>query len=215
QTSRMFCDVKMPDGEPSMADPRHVLRRTLDHAADMGFSCYLHPEVEFYLFKGGQRDEQGAPVPVDQAGYFDHVPGGVAQDFRREAVSMLEAVGISVEFSHHDAGSGQNEIDLRATDAMSTADNIMTARTGIKDVATLQSLRGSFIPKRLRGPAGLALYTQFSVCGAYANAFYEAGAQYQLSTTARRFIADRLTHSPKIPAVTHQFVTSYNRLGGV
>ena len=78
QTSRMFCDVKMPDGEPSMADPRHVLRRTLDHAADMGFSCYLHPEIEFYLFKAGQKDDQGAPVPVDQAGYFDHVPGGVA-----------------------------------------------------------------------------------------------------------------------------------------
>src|SRR5699024_2092619 len=140
QTSRMFCDVKMPDGEPSMAEPRHVLRRTLDHAADMGFTCYLHAEAECYLFEGGQRDAHGSAVPFDQASSFAHVPGGVAQDFRREAVSMLEAVGISVEFSHHEAGSGQNEIDLRATDAMSTADNIMTARTVIKEVATLQNL---------------------------------------------------------------------------
>lgn len=214
QTSRMFCDVKMPDGEPSMADPRHVLRRTLDHAADMGFSCYLHPEVEFYLFKGEQRDEQGAPVPVDHAGYFDHVPGGVAQDFRREAVSMLEAVGISVEFSHHEAGSGQNEIDLRATDAMSTADNIMTARTVIKEVATLQNLHATFMPKPLGAQPGSALHTHFSLFESDANAFYEAGAQYQLSTTARRFIAGMLKHSSEITAVTHQFVNSYKRLWG-
>src|SRR5699024_11508814 len=111
-TAFKYCDAKYPYRDPPMPDPRHVLRRTLDHADDMGFSCYLHPEIEFYLFKAGQKDDQGAPVPVDQAGYFDHVPGGVAQDFRREAVSMLEAVGISVEFSHHEAGSGQNEIDL-------------------------------------------------------------------------------------------------------
>src|SRR5699024_5584822 len=144
QTSRMFCDVKMLDGEPSMAEPRRVLRRTLDHAADMGDSYYLQQEGEFYLFEGGQRDGQEAPVRVEQDGYDDHLTGGGAQDFRREAVSMLEAVGISVEFSHHEAGSGQNEIDLRATDAMSTADNIMTARTVIKEVATLQNLHATF-----------------------------------------------------------------------
>src|SRR5699024_4969032 len=159
QTSRMFCDVKMPDGEPSMADPRHVLRRTLDHAADMALRCYSLPEVAFYLFKGDQRDEQGAPDPVVQPGFFDHVPGGVAQDVRREAVSMLEAVGSSVEFSHHEAGSGQNEIDLRATDAMSTADNIMTARTVIKEVATLQNLHATFMPKPLGAQPGSALHT--------------------------------------------------------
>src|SRR5699024_9951136 len=158
--------------------------------------------------KGGQRDEHGAPVPVDQAGYFNHVPGEVAQDFRREAVSMLEAVGISVEFSHHEAGSGQNEIDLSATDAMSTADHIMTARTVIKEVATLQNLHATFMPKPLGALPGSALHTHFSLFESDANAFYEAGAQYQLSTTARRFIAGMLEHSPEITAVTHQFVNS-------
>lgn len=214
QTSRMFCDVKMPDGEPSMADPRHILRRTLESAADMGFSCYLHPEIEFYLFKAGLKDDTGAPVPVDQAGYFDHVPGGVAQDFRREAVSMLEAVGISVEFSHHEAGSGQNEIDLRASDAMSTADNIMTARTVIKEVATLQGLHATFMPKPLGSQPGSALHTHFSLFESDANAFHEPGAEYQLSTIARRFIAGILKYSPEITAVTHQFVNSYKRLWG-
>src|SRR5699024_1317310 len=127
--------------------------------------------------------------------------------------SMLEAVGISVEFSHHEAGSGQNEIDLRATDAMSTADNIMTARTVIKEVATLQNLHATFMTKPLGAQPGSGFYTHFSLFESDANAFYEAEAQYQLSTSARRFIAGMLEHSPEITAVTHQFVNSYNRLG--
>ena len=112
-TSRMFCDVMTPDGEPSASDPRYILRRQLDRAADMGFTCYTHPENEFYLLRSEQPGPDGKPVPVDQAGYFDHVPGGVAQDFRRHVVSMLESIGISVEFSHHEGGPGQQEIDLR------------------------------------------------------------------------------------------------------
>ena len=134
-TSRMFCDILTPDGEPAAADPRNVLKRTLAKAADMGFTCYTHPEIEFYLLKSQEPGPDGSPVPVDAGGYFDNVPGGMAQDFRRTAVTMLESVGISVEFSHHEAGPGQNEIDLRYADALQTADNIMTFRTVIKEVA--------------------------------------------------------------------------------
>ena len=114
----------MPDGSPSFADPRFVLKRALKSASDAGYSFYTHPEVEFYLCKGkppaGER-----PVPTDDSGYFDHTAQGGAQDFRREVIAMLETMGISVEFSHHEAGPGQQEIDLRYADALTTADNIM------------------------------------------------------------------------------------------
>ena len=141
QTSRMFCDVLTPDGEPSTADPRNVLKRTLGKAAEMGFTCYTHPEIEFYLLKSDQLGPDGVPVPVDHAGYFDHVPGGVAQDFRRTAVTMLENVGISVEFSHHEDGPGQNEIDLRYADALQTADNInATSLTTVRKVMMLSAV---------------------------------------------------------------------------
>ena len=118
QSSRMFCDVLTPDGRPAPADPRHVLRRVLEKASDMGFSCFMHPEIEFYLLKSDQPGPDGRPVPVDRAGYFDNVPGSDAADFRRDAVTLLESMGISVEFSHHENGPGQNEIDLRAADAL-------------------------------------------------------------------------------------------------
>ena len=138
-TGRMFCDITTPDGEPAVADPRHVLKRTLAKAADAGFTFYTHPEIEFYLLKSSSYGPDG-PEPVDNAGYFDNVPGGTAHDFRRRSVRMLEDLGISVEFSHHEGGPGQNEIDLRYADALATADNIMTFRTVVKEVAIEQGV---------------------------------------------------------------------------
>jgi len=109
-TARMFCDIANPDGTPAASDTRNVLRRALDKARDMGFNFYIHPEIEFYLLKSAELNADGFPEPVDTAGYFDNVPGGTAHDFRRSAVTMLENMGISVEFSHHEAGAGQNEL---------------------------------------------------------------------------------------------------------
>ena len=212
-TARMFCDVLTPDGEPASADPRHVLKRTLARAADRGFTFYTHPEIEFYLFKPDF--VPGAePVPVDSGGYFDHVPRGSAHDFRRAAITMLEAMGISVEFSHHEGGPGQNEIDLRYADALSTADNIMTFRTVIKEVALEQGVYATFMPKPLADHPGTGMHTHLSLFEGDTNAFHEAGAQYQLSKVGRQFIAGLLRHSCEITAVTNQFVNSYKRMWG-
>ena len=211
--ARMFCDILMPDGTPSYADPRYVLKRTLTKAADLGFTFYTHPEVEFYLFKG--RPEQGeVPVPVDSYGYFDNTPHGVGHDFRRQAIMMLEAMGISVEFSHHEGGPGQQEIDLRYADALTTADNLMTFRLVVQEVALEQGLYASFMPKPLRDAPGSGMHTHLSLFEGDRNAFYEAGAPYQLSSVARSFTAGLLVHAPEITAVTNQWVNSYKRLAG-
>jgi glutamine synthetase len=212
-TARMFCDVLTPDGEPAHADPRYVLKRALARAADMGFTFYTHPEIEFYLVKPDFQPGN-EPVPVDSGGYFDHVPRGTAHDFRRQAISMLESMGISVEFSHHEMGPGQNEIDLRYADALSTADNIMTFRTVIKEVALEQGVYATFMPKPLADEPGSGMHTHLSLFEGDTNAFYEPGAQYQLSKTARQFIAGLLRHSSEITAVTNKFVNSYKRVWG-
>ena len=212
-TARMFCDILTPDGEPALADPRQVLKRSLAKAADQGFTFYTHPEIEFYLFEKGWEPGR-EPTPIDSAGFFDHVPHGTAHDFRRAAITMLEAMGISVEFSHHEGGPGQNEIDLRYADALSTADNIMTFRTVIKEVALEQGVYATFMPKPLADHPGTGMHTHMSLFEGDRNAFHEAGAQYQLSKTARQFIAGLLQHSAEITAVTNQFVNSYKRLWG-
>lgn len=212
-TGRMFCDITTPDGVPAVADPRNVLKRTLERAADRGFTFYTHPEIEFYLLRSSKYGEDG-PQPVDSAGYFDNVPGGTAHDFRRRSVRMLEDLGISVEFSHHEAGPGQNEIDLRYADALTTADNIMTFRTVVKEVAIEQGVYATFMPKPFSQYPGSGMHTHLSLFEGDANAFYEPGAQYQLSKIGRQFIAGLLRHANEISAVTNQFVNSYKRLWG-
>ena len=210
-TARMFCDIAMPDGSPSFADPRHVLKRTLTKASEAGFTFYTHPEIEFYVFRG-KPDVGGRPVPVDDSGYFDHTAQGGGQDFRREVITMLENMGISVEFSHHEGGPGQQEIDLRYADALSTADNVMTFRTVVREVALSQGKWASFMPKPFTEHPGSAMHTHLSLFEGDENAFYEAGAEYQLSATGRSFIAGVLEHTPEITAVTNQWVNSYKRL---
>jgi len=213
-TARMFCDIQTPDGQPAAADPRNVLRRALSKASDMGFTFYIHPEIEFYLLKSSQLDEHGEPVPVDKAGYFDNVPGGTANDFRRRAVQMLEQLGISVEFSHHEGGPGQNEIDLRYADALTMADNIMSFRTVIKEVAIEQGVYATFMPKPFTQHPGSGMHTHMSLFEGDSNAFFDASGQYHLSKTARQFMAGVLLHAPEITAVTNQYVNSYKRLWG-
>ena len=212
-TARMFCDLLTPDGEPSLADSRNVLKRALSKASDKGFTFYTHPEVEFYLFDA-PADPAQPLVPVDQGGYFDHVPRGTAHDFRRAAITMLESMGISVEFSHHEAGPGQNEIDLRYADALTTADNIMTFRTVVKEVALEQGVFASFMPKPLADQPGSGMHTHLSLFEGDRNAFHEPGAPLELSKVARSFIAGLLVHAAEITAVTNQFVNSYKRLWG-
>ncbi|MGQ0631120.1 MAG: type I glutamate--ammonia ligase [Sporichthyaceae bacterium] len=212
-TARMFCDILQTDGTPSFADPRYVLKRTLAKASDLGFTFYTHPEIEFYLFEKhpvtGER-----PVPIDHGGYFDHTIHGAGHDYRRHAITMLENMGISVEFSHHEGGPGQQEIDLRYADALTTADNVMTFRMVMKEVALEQHVYASFMPKPFTEHPGSGMHTHLSLFEGDRNAFYEAGAEYQLSKVGRAFIAGLLKHSAEITAVTNQWVNSYKRLWG-
>ena len=211
--ARMFCDITLPNGEPSPTDPRHVLRRTLAKAAEMGYTCYTHPEIEFFLFKS-QPEKGVAPIPVDQGGYFDHTPAVVGHDFRRQAITLLEAMGVSVEFSHHEGAPGQQEIDLRYADALSTADNIMTFRHVIKEVALEQGFYASFMPKPFTDHPGSGMHTHVSLFAGEKNAFFDPTSELNLSEVGRQFVAGILKHASEITAVTNQWVNSYKRLQG-
>ena len=211
--ARMFCDILLPDGSPSYADPRHVLKRTLGRAGDLGFTFYTHPEIEFYLLQRCP-DPGQPPVPADQSGYFDMTPHGVTHDFRRTAITVLEQMGISVEFSHHEGGPGQQEIDLRYADALTTADNVMAFRHVVKEVALAQGVYATFMPKPFTEHPGSAMHTHVSLFEGDRNAFHAAGEEYQLSKVGRAFIAGLLRHAAEITAVTNQWVNSYRRLAG-
>ncbi|WHT21165.1 type I glutamate--ammonia ligase [Crossiella sp. CA-258035] len=210
-SARMFCDITMPDGSPCWSDPRHVLRRTLSKASEAGFTCYVHPEIEFFLLRSLTNDGT-EPEPADNGGYFDQASHDTAPHFRRHAIEALEAMGISVEFSHHEGAPGQQEIDLRYADALTMADNVMTFRYVVKEVAIKDGVRASFMPKPFSDQPGSGMHTHVSLFEGDRNAFYDSEDPYELSGTGKAFVAGLLKHAREISAVTNQWVNSYKRL---
>ncbi|MDP9022763.1 MAG: glutamine synthetase family protein [Actinomycetota bacterium] len=205
--ARMFCDVATPEGEPFAADPRHVLRRNLQRAADLGFTFYVHPEMEFFLFPSAND-----PTPLDSGTYFDMTPLDIQQDFRRQTINTLEKVGISVEYSHHEVAPSQHEIDLRYADGLTMADNIMTFRLVVKETALGRGVYATFMPKPLEGEWGNGMHLHLSLFEGDRNAFYDPSDEYHMSKVAKAFTAGVLAHARELTAVTNQWTNSYKRL---
>ena len=206
--ARVFCDIKLPDGTPYEGDPRWVLKKELKRAADMGYTFYVGPELEFFYFKS----PKGTPEGLDEGGYFDLTVADIASDLRRDTVLMLEEMGIEVEYSHHEVAPSQHEIDLRYTDALTMADNAMTYRLIVKEVAVKYGYHASFMPKPIFGQNGSGMHTHQSLFKGSRNAFFDAKDKYHLSQTAKHYIAGLLKHGPEITLVTNQWVNSYKRL---
>jgi glutamine synthetase len=204
---RMFCDILRPGGEPYERDPRYVLKKNLARAAEMGFTFYVGPELEYFYFKSSE-----TPEVLDRGGYFDLTPLDVASDLRRETVLALEEMGIQVEYSHHEVGPSQHEIDMRYTDALTMADNAMTFRLVVKEVALRHGVYATFMPKPLLGENGSGMHTHMSLFQGEKNAFFDPDDRYHLSDTAKKFIAGLLRHAPEITLVCNQWVNSYKRL---
>ena len=205
--ARMFCDIMRPEGTPFEGDPRYVLKRNLQRAAELGYTFYVGPELEYFYFK----DKYGTE-PLDEGGYFDMVPLDVATDLRRETVLTLEAMGIGVEYSHHEVAPSQHEIDMRYTDALTMADNVMTYRLVVKQIAIDHGVHATFMPKPVFGINGSGMHTHQSLFKDGHNAFFEEEAQFSLSQIARSYIAGLLKHAPEFTSVTNQLVNSYKRL---
>jgi glutamine synthetase len=205
--ARMFCDIQHLSGEPFEGDPRFVLKRNLDRAREKGFTFYAGPEIEFFYF-----ESKDNPVPLDTAGFFDLTHTDEVSELRKRTILTLEQMGIPVEYSFHENGPGQHEIDLRYTDALTMADNVMTFRTVVRQVAQESGVHATFMPKPISGAFGSGMHTHLSLFEGDVNAFHDAGDPHGLSKVGQCFIAGLLRHAKEITAVTNQTVNSYKRL---
>ncbi|MGI8556865.1 MAG: glutamine synthetase family protein [Solirubrobacteraceae bacterium] len=208
--ARMFCDVLTPERTPYEGDPRHVLRRALDRARTMGFNSFdVGTELEYFLFSGAS----GAPQPLDQGGYFDLTTLDVGSDVRRETVLALEQLGVHVEYSHHEVGPSQHEIDIRACGALKMADDCMTSRITVKELALKHGWHATFMPKPLPEENGSGMHTHQLLRGPDGrNAFYDPEDPHFLSDVGKAFIAGQLRHAREICSIFAQWVNSYKRL---
>jgi len=205
---RMFCDIQTPERNPYEGDPRHVLRRALQRATDMGFDDFMvGPELEYFYFRDARSTE-----PLDQGGYFDLTTLDAGSDLRRETIFALEQLGIHVEYSHHEVGPSQHEIDMRYAPALKMADDCMTYRLTVKECAMKYGLHATFMPKPLFGENGSGMHTHMSLFRGGRNAFFNADDQYFLSDVGKAFIAGQLRHAREISSIFAQWVNSYKRL---
>ena len=203
----MYCNILTPSGEPFAGDPREVLKRQLRKAAEMGYTFYVGPELEYYYLKNDR-----SPKVVDTAGYFDQSVRDLSFDLRGETVSELRKAGMQVEYSHHEVGPSQHEIDLRFQEALHMADQVMMYRMIVKEVALRNGVYATFMPKPIADEAGNGMHVHQSLFAGDRNVFYDADARYNLSDTCLSYMAGLLEHATAFCLVTNQWVNSYKRL---
>tara|TARA_B100001142_G_scaffold305828_1_gene335156 strand:+ start:383 stop:1729 length:1347 start_codon:yes stop_codon:yes gene_type:complete len=205
---KMFCDVYRPDGTPHLGDPRAILKSNLEKAYKLGYTFLLSPETEYYYFKDSQSTET-----LDSAGYFDQT-SDIGTELRRETVLALEEIGIPVEYSHHEVSPSQHEINLRHTDALTMADNVMTYKLAVKEIAQKHGVHASFMPKPIEGLHGNGMHIDMSLFQGEINRFYKEDGTGEdfISDTAKYFIAGLMKHAKELTVITNQWVNSYKRL---
>jgi glutamine synthetase len=208
KVARMFATILEPSGKPFEGDPRYVLKRVLKRAQDMGFTYYVGPELEYFYL----RINNSHPEVLDWGGYFDLIPRDEAIDLRHQTVLILENMGIDVEFTHHEVAPSQHEIDFRYRDALTMADIVMTARLVIKEVAYMNGVYATFMPKPLFGQNGSGMHVHMSLSKDGNNVFFDPNDRYHLSPIAKHFIAGLMRHAKEITLITNQWVNSYKRL---
>lgn len=211
RVARLICDIYTPDGKPFEGDPRYVLKKVIKEAEDMGYTCNVGPECEFFLF---HVDDEGRPTTTthDEAGYFDLAPIDLGADARRDMCLTLEEMGFHIEASHHEVAHGQHEIDFKYGEILETVDNIMTFKMVVKSIAKRHGLYASFMPKPIFGINGSGMHTNQSLFKDGKNAFYDENDILQLSSDCYSYIAGILDHVQGFTALTNPLVNSYKRL---
>jgi glutamine synthetase len=208
KVGRMICDVVKPDGVPYEGDPRHVLRLALERMTSLGFDTFnVGPELEYFLFR-----DNTSTVTLDEGGYFAMTALDAATELRNETIQALEAMGIGIEYHHHEVAPSQHEIDMRYASALDMADQTITYRLVVKEIAAKNGVYATFMPKPLYGENGSGMHTHMSLFVDGRNQFFDASDQYHLSETGKHFIAGLLRHARELSAVFAQWVNSYKRL---
>ncbi len=208
--ARMFCDILNPDQTPYPGDSRYILKRNLERAERLGYTYFIGPEIEYFYFKTNR-----SPEILDEGTYFELIPNDAADVIRNETINLLETMGIEIEASHHEVAPSQHEIDPKYGKALRMADNIITCRYCIKEVAQQHGVYATFMPKPMFGVNGSGMHVHQSLFRgerSERNAFFDKNDTHHLSETAKRFIAGQLKHAREISSIVAQWVNSYKRL---
>lgn len=210
KVARFICDVCKPDGTPYGGDPRYVLKKVVREAREMGYTLNAGPECEFFLF---HTDEDGVPTTVthEQGGYFDVGPLDLGENARRDMVLTLEDMGFEIESSYHEIAPAQHEIDFRYSDALRTADHIVTFKMVVKTIAKRHGLHATFMPKPKSETNGSGMHMNLSLAKDGKNIFQSWEDKHGLSQEAYWFMGGLMKHIRAITCIANPTVNSYKR----
>ena len=196
---RLFCDIKYPDGRPYELDSRRILKDAVLKAKEYNLDVEVGAEFEFYVFKTDENGEK-TDIPCDNAGYMDVAPADRGENLRREICLTIEEMGLNPECSHHEEGPGQNEIDFKYSDALSSADHAVIFKNATESIAYKNGFYATFDPKPIDGEPGSGMHVNVSVKGGDDKTF-------------SRFLAGVLRRIKDITAFLNPTESSYKRLG--
>ena len=206
----MFCYVSKPNGDPFEGDPRGHLKRTVDDLEKKGYGFNTGPELEYFYVT----DDNGSVAPYGSGGYFDLPPLDPTEDVKLETLMCLEAAGFQLDRVHHEAASGQQEINFRYSDALKTADNVMLYKLAVKTIAKKHGTTATFMPKPFWGMNGSGCHMHQSIMDLDTgkNIFSDPDTDFGLSETAIHYIGGILKHAPAMSMIVAPLVNSYKRL---
>lgn len=211
--ARFICSIQNPDGTLFEGDPRNIMKKTIEKAAEKGYTINVGPELEFFLFKA---DENGRPTQETQdvGGYFETSPQDYGERVRLEIYRALKNMGFTIEASHHEVAEGQHEINFKYDNALSAADNATTYKWVVKTIAKKFGLHATFMPKPIFGSNGSGMHVNISLFNIEdgKNVFFDESDSRQLSKTAYQFIGGLLDNVKSFAALTNPLVNSYKRL---
>lgn len=210
KVARFLCDLYTEDGKEYELSSRFVLKRSIEKAAQMGYTFQLNPECEFFLF---HTDENGAPTTLshERAGYLDTSPIDLGENTRRDIILSLEQMGYEIASSHHETAAAQHEIDFAFEDALATADKVMTFKMAVRTIARRYGLHATFMPKPRKEAKGSGMHLHMRLLKNGKNVFAEETGE--LSRDGEAFLAGILDHIAGMTAVFNPLVNSYKRLG--
>lgn len=205
---RFYCQVTHHDKTPFKADSRLILKQAISRAENMGYSCDIGSKCEFYLFK---TDENGEPTKttLDRGSFLDISPLDKGEDIRREICLHLEEMGLQPEDSYHEKGPGQNEIDFKFSNALMSADNLLTFKSAVKSIAGRNGLYASFMPKPLLSESGSGLHINLSLYKNNENIF----SDIDNNSNARSFIEGVLCKTAEMTIFLNSITNSFERIG--
>src|SRR5436190_15689 len=219
KTALVICDAYDEEtGELVEVAPRQILRRQVERAKAAGYTLKCGSELEFYMFKDSF-DEAAEKHYRELHPHSDyimdyHILQTTKDEYMiRQFRNHMDNAGVPVGFSKGEFGRGQQEINLRYTDAMEMADRHTIYKNGVKEIAALNGRAVTFMAKWSMAEAGSSCHLHSSVWdeGGSKSLMWDEDGNHHMSDLFRNYLGGLMSTARELAWMFAPSVNSYKR----